>query len=78
MPDANYCNDPPGTTPDTFTYTLNPGGSAATVSVTVTCADDAPIAVDDAATVAEDSGATASTCSPTTPTPTAARRPWRR
>ena len=36
QPDANYCNDPPGTTPDTFTYTLN-GGSAATVSVTVTC-----------------------------------------
>ena len=26
-PDANYCNDPPGTTPDTFTYTLTPGGS---------------------------------------------------
>ena len=20
----NYCNDPPGTSPDTFTYTLNP------------------------------------------------------
>ena len=27
----NYCNDPPGTTPDTFTYTLDPGGSTATV-----------------------------------------------
>ena len=26
QPDPNYCNDPPGTTPDTFTYTLN-GGS---------------------------------------------------
>ena len=26
QPDANYCNDPPGTTPDTFTYTIN-GGS---------------------------------------------------
>ena len=25
-PSANYCNEPPGTTPDTFTYTLN-GGS---------------------------------------------------
>ena len=25
-PDPNYCNNPPGTTPDTFTYTLN-GGS---------------------------------------------------
>ena len=49
---------PPGTTPDTFTYTLN-GGSTATVSVTVTCVDDPPAAVDDAATVAEDSAATA-------------------
>jgi large repetitive protein len=29
-PNPNYCNDPPGTTPDTFTYTLN-GGSIATV-----------------------------------------------
>jgi hypothetical protein len=57
-PDPNYCNDPPGTTPDTFTYTLN-GGSTATVSVTVTCVDDAPTAVDDAATVAEDAAATA-------------------
>ena len=46
QPDPNYCNDPPGTTPDTFTYTLN-GGSTATVSVTVTCGDDAPTAVDD-------------------------------
>ena len=24
QPDPNYCNDPPGTTPDTFTYTLTP------------------------------------------------------
>ncbi len=55
-PDANYCNSPPGTAPDTFTYTLN-GGSTATVSVTVTCGDDAPTAVNDSATVAEDSGA---------------------
>ena len=53
-PNANYCNNPPGTTPDTFTYTLN-GGSSATVSVTVTCVDDDPTAVDDAATVTEDS-----------------------
>ena len=58
QPDANYCNDPPGTTPDTFTYTLN-GGSVATVSVTVTCVADDPTAVDDAATVVEDSGANA-------------------
>ena len=55
-PNANYCNSPPGTSPDTFTYTLN-GGAAATVSVTVTCSDDAPAAVNDSATVAEDSGA---------------------
>ena len=41
-PNANYCNSPPGTSPDTFTYTLN-GGSTATVSVTVTCAADAPV-----------------------------------
>ena len=54
-PDANYCNSPPGTTPDTFTYTLN-GGDTATVSVTVTCSDDAPVAVNDSATVAEDAG----------------------
>ena len=58
-PNASYCNDPPGTVPDTFTYTLAPGGSSATVSMTVTCLDDPPVAVDDSATVAEDSGATA-------------------
>ena len=55
-PNPNYCNSPPGTSPDTFTYTLN-GGSTATVSVTVTCVDDDPVAVDDAASVAEDSSA---------------------
>jgi hypothetical protein len=57
-PDPNYCNNPPGTTLDTFTYTLTPGGDTATVSMTVTCVDDAPVAVDDNATVGEDSGAT--------------------
>jgi VCBS repeat-containing protein len=57
-PDANYCNDPPGTTPDTFTYTLN-GGSTATVSVKVTCVDDVPTAVNDSDSVEEDSGANA-------------------
>uniref|UniRef100_UPI003568614C beta strand repeat-containing protein n=1 Tax=Paraconexibacter sp. TaxID=2949640 RepID=UPI003568614C len=57
-PDTDYCNDPPGTTPDTFTYTVN-GGSSATVSMTVTCVDDAPVAVDDDATVTEDAAATA-------------------
>ena len=59
QPAANYCNIPPGTTPDTFTYTLTPGGSTATVSVGVACADDAPVAVNDAATVSEDAAATA-------------------
>ncbi|MBV8857340.1 MAG: tandem-95 repeat protein, partial [Acidobacteria bacterium] len=58
QPNANYCNNPPGTTPDTFTYTLTPGSSSATVSVTVTCVDDNPVAVNDSATVSEDSGAT--------------------
>ncbi|MDO8392323.1 MAG: Ig-like domain-containing protein, partial [Actinomycetota bacterium] len=57
QPDPNYCNTPPGTTLDTFTYTLN-GGDTATVSMTVTCVDDNPTAVNDAATVAEDAGAT--------------------
>ena len=59
-PGANYCNDPLGSAPplpDTFTYTLSPGGSTATVAITVTCVDDAPRAVDDGAAVAEDSGA---------------------
>src|SRR5205085_11811436 len=27
QPNANYCNNPPGTTPDTFTYTLTAGNS---------------------------------------------------
>jgi VCBS repeat-containing protein len=57
-PNANYCNEPPGTTPDTFEYQLN-GGSSATVTVTVTCVDDLPVAVNDTKTVLEDSGATA-------------------
>ena len=59
QPDPNYCNNPPGTTLDTFTYTLTPGGSTATVTVTVTCVDDPPVAVNDAATVLEDAAATA-------------------
>ena len=53
-PDPDYCNEPPGTTPDTFTYTLSPGGSTATVSVDVTCLDDPPVATDDSLTVNED------------------------
>jgi VCBS repeat-containing protein len=56
-PSANYCNRP-GTGPlDTFTYTLN-GGSTATVSVKVSCVDDAPVAVEDATTITEDDPAT--------------------
>ena len=31
-PDPNYCNTQAGGSPDTFTYTLTPGGSTATVS----------------------------------------------
>jgi hypothetical protein len=46
QPDPNYCNDPPGTTLDTFDYTLN-GGSSATVSMTVQCVNDAPVADDE-------------------------------
>ena len=57
-PDPNYCNTQAGGSPDTFTYTLTPGGSTATVTVTVTCVDDPPIAVDDTATVVEDDPAT--------------------
>jgi hypothetical protein len=61
QPDPNYCNAPPGTALDTFTYTLN-GGSNATVSMTVTCVDETdepPVAVDDSAVVLEDAVATA-------------------
>ena len=43
-PNANYCNNPPGTALSTFTYTLAPGGSTATVTVTVTCQNDPPVA----------------------------------
>ena len=42
QPNANSCNTPPGTTLDTFTYTLAPGGSTAIVSVTVQCVNDVP------------------------------------
>ncbi|MDS4028772.1 MAG: FG-GAP-like repeat-containing protein [Candidatus Contendobacter sp.] len=55
QPNPNYCN----TSPDTFTYTLAPGGSTANVTVTVTCVDDNPVAVADTPTVSEDSGAAA-------------------
>jgi len=58
QPDQDYCNAPPGTTTDDFTYTLTPGGSTGKVAVTVTCVEDAPVALDDTATVLEDNGAT--------------------
>jgi hypothetical protein len=53
-PNANYFG------PDSFTYTIsdgNGGSDTATVSVTVTSVNDTPDAVNDSATVAEDSGA---------------------
>ena len=43
QPNADYCTAPPGTALDTFTYTLTPGGSTATVTVTVNCLNDAPV-----------------------------------
>ena len=58
QPNANYCNNPPGTALETFTYTLAPGSSSTTVTVTVTCVNDPPVAVDNAATVNEDASAT--------------------
>jgi hypothetical protein len=57
-PNAAYCNNPPGTTLDTFTYTIN-GGSTATVSMTVNCLDHPPVAVRDPLSVVEDDPATA-------------------
>ena len=47
---------PAGRSPDTFNYTIN-GGSSATVSMTVTCVDDAPVAVHDTKTVTDSSPA---------------------
>ena len=49
----------PAPSPPTTSPTRCNGGSEATVAVTVDCADDAPVAVDDTKTVAEDSGASA-------------------
>jgi VCBS repeat-containing protein len=44
-PDVNFCND--GNPTDDFTYQLAPGGSTATVSVTVNCVNDPPVATDE-------------------------------
>ncbi|HMJ96488.1 MAG TPA: Ig-like domain-containing protein, partial [Thermoleophilaceae bacterium] len=46
QPDPNYCNDAPLASEDTFDYTLT-GGSSATVSMTVTCVNDNPVADDE-------------------------------
>ena len=50
-PNENYCND--SITTDDFTYVLN-GGSSATVSISVNCIDDLPVATDDTAFINED------------------------
>ena len=58
-PNPDYCNTKPSQSgiPDTFTYTLSPGNDVGTVSMTVTCVNDAPLASDDAlSAVLEDSG----------------------
>ncbi len=47
-PNDDYCG------PDSFTYTIT-GGDSASVTIDVTCVDDAPTAVDDGETVDEDS-----------------------
>ncbi len=51
-PDPNYCDDSGAT--DDFTYDLAPGGSTATVAVTVSCVDDPPGASRDSAVTSED------------------------
>jgi uncharacterized repeat protein (TIGR01451 family) len=56
QPDAEQCND--GNPSDDFTYTLIPGGSTATVSVTVNCINDAPVADDASASTNEDTPVT--------------------
>lgn len=57
-PAADQCND--GNPPDDFSYTLAPGGASATVSVAVTCVNDAPtLSAGDPPAVDEDAGAQA-------------------
>lgn len=53
----NYCNSNPTGTPDTFQYTMMDGASVrntVTVSMTVTCLNDAPVASASAPSLAED------------------------
>ena len=50
-PNPDACND--GAPADSFTYTLNPGATVATVSVTITCLNDAPVVNDQMFGVAE-------------------------
>src|SRR3989304_3498173 len=59
-PGIDYTPDPTYTGPDSFTYTIsdgNGGTDTATVLIDVGNVNDAPVALDDAATVDEDSTA---------------------
>ena len=62
---------------DSFTYTASDGtavSNVATVTITVTAVNDAPVAVNDAATTAEETRGQRQRCWRTTPTSTPARR----
>jgi uncharacterized repeat protein (TIGR01451 family) len=52
LPNPETCNN--GEPFDTFTYTLTPGGSSATVSALVECQNDAPSALDASVSTPED------------------------
>ncbi len=45
-PSRDYCNNPPGSSLDTFNYTISPGGDTAPVRVRVNCQDDLIVAND--------------------------------
>ena len=60
-PDLNFCGA------DSFTYTVT-GGDSATVSVTVTCVNDAPDAVNDTRTTTEDTTLVLTVATPGSPT----------
>src|SRR5206468_10748321 len=61
QPAANYCNNPPGTSPDTFTNTRTHVCTTPTVTVSmpVYFAHNPPFAFNDAATMTENDRATA-------------------